>query len=109
MQADEDVVEHAQRAEHLRVLERARDAAARDRVRREIEQALAGERHAAGIRPVEPGEDVEDGGLAGAVGPDQPEDLALRHLEAHVGERRQPAEADGEILDAQQRHAASPT
>src|SRR5437773_1241950 len=43
--------------------------------------------HHAGLGHQEAVEHVEERRLAGAVGADHAEDLALAHLEAHVGER----------------------
>ena len=40
---------------------------------------------------------VEERGLAGAVGPDETADLAGGHLEADVGDRRDPAEAHADV------------
>src|SRR5262249_33575195 len=45
----------------------------------------------------EAGDDVERGGLAGAVRADQADDGAERDLEADPAERDQPADVDGEI------------
>src|SRR3990170_585427 len=53
-------------------------------------------RHPAGRRGKEPGDDVEEGGLAAATGPDDGEELALGHLEADVGEHRHRAAVDVE-------------
>src|SRR5690606_15112803 len=48
-----------------------------------------------------PGDDVEEGGLAGAVGADQPVDLPAPDLDADVGERLQAAEALAHAGDRQ--------
>jgi len=106
MLADQDVVERGERPEDLGVLERARHATAGDLVRRQSQQVDAVEGGAAGGRAIEAGQHVEDGRLPGAVGADQREDLAPRRVEAHAAERGEPAEGDGEILDAEQRHAS---
>src|SRR5262249_51595438 len=55
---------------------------------------------------VEAGDAVEDGGLAGAVGPDQRGDLPARRREAKVADGNEPAEAHGQVLDAQHRICA---
>src|SRR5205085_1607816 len=76
-------------------LERARDPALRDQVRGETDDALTLEPDVAGVGPVDPGHEIEDGRLAGAVRPDQADDLALAdldvetvdHLQASEGER----------------------
>ena len=55
----------------------------------------------------EPGDHVEQGGLAGAVGADQPEDLPLPQLQAHAIEGQQAAEAAADRLHLEQGHGAS--
>ena len=56
----------------------------------------------AAVRAQQPGEHAQEGGLAGAVGAEHRERLALVHAHAHAGERRplavaplQPFELDG--------------
>ena len=44
-------------------------------------------------RDVDPGDEVEDRGLARAVGPDEPDKLLGQDRDVEVGDRRQPAEA----------------
>ena len=48
---------------------------------------------------VDAGEGVEQRGLAGAVGPDDREDLAAVHLQGDVVQRGDAAEAEGDVLD----------
>ena len=48
--------------------------------------------------PQQGGEHADEGGLAGAVGPEEPEDLALLHHEVDAGDRGQVAEAADEAL-----------
>jgi len=57
----------------------------------------------AGIGGIEPGEDLEQGGLARAVGPDQREDLALGDLKAEPAQRVESAEADREVANLEHR------
>src|SRR5262249_6718651 len=47
----------------------------------------------------ERGEDPDGRGFAGAVGPEEPEDLTLRHREVDLVQRDPPAEALVETLD----------
>src|SRR5262249_19762413 len=103
MAADQDGVEGRELAEHLGVLEGARDAAPRDLMRRQCQEVVVAERYPAARGAVEAGDHVEDGRLAGAVGTDQREDLSLPHLEPEPAQRREAAEADREILDAEHR------
>ena len=104
MRADEHVVEHGHRPEELDVLERARDAAPDDAVRRRVQQALAVEVELARVGLVEPRDHVEERRLAGAVRADQPDDLALLDVERDVVDRDDAAEAAGDVADGEQRH-----
>jgi hypothetical protein len=103
MAADQDVVEGRQLAEHLGVLERARDTPPRDLMRRQRAQVVAAESDPALRRTVEARDHVEHGRLAGAVGADQREDLPIADLEAEPAQRREAAEADREIFDTEHR------
>ena len=55
---------------------------------------------AALARFVEAGDAIEDGGLAGAVRPDQRGDVALTRVKRQVVHRDQSAEAHGQVFDA---------
>ena len=90
--------------EEREVLEGARDPAPDDLVRRNPEEVVAVEDDAPPFGLVEPRDDVERGRLAGAVRPDQPDDLALLGRERHVVERENAAEAAGQVLDREERH-----
>ena len=63
--------------------------------------------HLAGIGPIDAGDQVEAGGLAGAVGADQRDDLALGHGEAHLLHGPQAAEALRHRADLEQRRHVS--
>ena len=104
VRADEHVVEHRHRAEQLDVLERARDPATNDAVRRRAQQALAVEAQRAGVRLVEPGDHVEERGLAGAVRPDQADDLPRLDVERDIVDRDDPAEPPRHVANLEQRH-----
>ena len=67
------------------------------------EDRAALEQDVALVGNVEPGQAVEERGLAGAVGADQPGDLARRHVEGHAVERDDAAEAHRNVAHAQQR------
>ena len=71
MRADRDVLPHGQARERLHDLEGARDAAAREPVRRLAGDVGAVVDDAAFARRQEAGDDREQRGLAGAVRPDQ--------------------------------------
>src|SRR5262249_51054841 len=106
--ADEDVLEDGHRPEELDVLERPRDALADDARRRLAQERRAVERHRPRVRRVEPGDDVERGGLAGAVRADQPRDLPALDVERDAVESDDATEAKGDVLDSEQRHRDNP-
>ena len=56
-----------------------------------------------GRRCADAGDDVEESGLACAVRADEPEDLAMRDIDADVVERGDPAEAHGDALEVERR------
>ena len=70
-----------------------------ERVAQDVE---AGDAHRAGTRRQVPGEDPHRGRLAGAVGPEETDDLPLRDLEGNVVERAQGAEGPREVGDGDQ-------
>ncbi|MDE0608283.1 MAG: hypothetical protein OXH77_00020 [Anaerolineaceae bacterium] len=74
-------------------------------------QVSAGERHPAGERPLQAGQGAQQGGLAGAIGPDQADQLARRQRKVGVRHQRQrraapPTVADGQSPGTQQAHDA---
>src|SRR5688572_10358465 len=90
------VLQHRHAAERPVVLEGAHDAQARDAVRRQAEDRLAGKADLALVGGVGAGDDVEGGGLAGAIRADHAEDLAFAQVEVEPGHGGQPAEALGQ-------------
>src|SRR5712671_5966167 len=87
MPADHDVIEHAHMMKQRKVLEGAADAEGRPGVgveRGDIPPAI--EQLAFG-RPVAARDAVDDRGLAGAVGADNREQLAVVHAKTDLGER----------------------
>ncbi len=70
-----------------------------DPVRRARQDALAFQENVAVARLVEPGEAIEQRRLAGAVRPDQAEDLALMHIEGHAVQRDDAAEHDADVAN----------
>jgi len=90
--ADDDVVEHRKSGERLDELEGAADARGADLVGTKALDRLSIEKNLARIRREHAGDHVEDRGLARAVGPDQPVDAALRHLERGLADGLQSAE-----------------
>jgi hypothetical protein len=73
-----------------------------------VQQALALEPDVTFVRRVEPGDDVEGGGLAGAVRADQTDDLARLGVEGDAVERDDPAEMLGHILDLEEGQGGIP-
>ena len=90
--ADHHVLQRRHLGEQPDVLEGARDARLGHLVHRAGLVGLAAELEAAAVGDVQAGDDVEEGGLAGAVGADQAVDLAALDGDAHVGQRLQAAE-----------------
>jgi hypothetical protein len=80
--------------EEALVLERAGDAEGRDDVRGATDQFLPTvvEPDPAVRRPVNAGDQVEDGRLPGAIGPDEPDDLALLDAEGKIVDGPESAE-----------------
>src|SRR5690606_5698423 len=105
--ADHQVVEGADAVEDPRHLEHAQHAKARELGRVQAEDAAAVELHFAGIGQHVPGEHVEQGGLARAVGTDQADQFALGDIHADAIDRPQAAEALLDAADFEQRHQAS--
>ena len=97
---EHQVVQHGEVLEERDVLEGAGHPEVCDPVRPHAEDALAEELHAAALRPVDTGEDVEDRGLAGAVGADDGEQLARTDLEGRPRDRVDPREGQVHVLDA---------
>ncbi|MGX1297675.1 hypothetical protein AB7M75_007583 [Bradyrhizobium ottawaense] len=102
--ADQEVGEHGRVLEQLDVLEGAGDAELGDVVRRLFGDILILEEDAARGRPVDPRDQVEDRALAGAVGTDNREDLALLDRERDRVDRFQPSEMQRQILGAEIAH-----
>ncbi len=84
---------HRHGAEQAEILEGAADAERGDAVARRLEQRAPLEADRAAVEAIEPGQAVEQRRLAGAVGPDQAEDLAGRDVERDAVERDDAAEA----------------
>src|SRR5690242_7939118 len=84
-------------------LERAGEAEAADGVRLESHHRAAVEADLAGVGGEEARQQVEGGGLAGAVRTDEPEHLAARHLEREIAHRLEASEALREPRDLEQR------
>src|SRR5207302_8335671 len=86
----------------------ARDAPAGDRVRGEAADRPTRELDVAPRGGQLAGDQVEEGGLAGAVGADDRAALARLHLERHAVERGERAEAPGERVAPEKGRAHAP-
>src|SRR5687768_3496636 len=94
--ADHHVLKRRQVGEQADVLEGARDSGLRHVVRLQPAQAAPAEGERAGVGGVDPGQHVEERGLARAVRSDQAVDLALTDREGDVLQRLHAAEALGD-------------
>ncbi len=102
--ADQEVGEHGGILEQFDVLERAGDAEFGDAECRLLRDVFILEINAARGRIVDPRNQVEDRALAGPVGTDNRQYLALLDREADGVDRFQAAEMQGQILGAEIAH-----
>ena len=104
-----DVLHHGHARERLHDLEGAGKPAPR-RLERPLGRHIdAAEPDAAGLRAVHAGHQVDEGGLAGPVGADQADDLALLETEAHIVDGLDAAEAMAEAIGHQDGRAHAAT
>ena len=101
-QAAEDVVQDRQARKDAEVLKGPGDSQAGHPVGRLPGNIGALEADGPGVGPDDPGETVDEGGLAGAVGADEGSDLAPAGDEADVVQGRQTAEMLAEAGNFQQ-------
>ena len=106
--ADHDVLDRCHAGERPELLERARDPEVADLVGTEGGDVVAVEGDPAGVRPLEAGDQIEERGLAGAVRPDDADQLARRHREGDAPVGHDAAEALGDVRDGEQAHRALP-
>jgi hypothetical protein len=102
---DVDVLEHRELVEDRRLLERAADADADDRVLLAPDQLLPREHDRAARRADEVGDRVDERRLAGAVGTDDEAHLVLVEDEVETVDRVELVERDDEVGDLQQLRA----
>ena len=81
------VLKHAEAAEEADSLKRPRHPVPRQLKRRPPGHVPAGEPHAALVRSLEPGQDIDEGGLARAVRPDEAKDFVLTQMQARAADR----------------------
>ena len=104
MTADQQIAQHGRILEQFDVLEGAGNAEAGDLVGRLLGDVLVLEKDLARGRRIDPRDQVEDRTLAGAVGADDREDLALLHGEADGIDRLQAAEVQGQVFRTEIAH-----
>jgi len=104
--ADEHVFQHGHVTEEALVLERSGNAEARDDVGGEADQLppTVIEPDSTLRRPVEAGDQIEDGRLPRAVGPDESDDLALFDPECEIVHGPEAAEVLRQALGLEKRH-----
>src|SRR5262249_23034999 len=93
---DGEIVPHGEVAEDLHRLEGASDAEPGDLVGLEAFEAPTPEKHSARVGTEQVGDQVEDGSLARAVGTDEADHRARRHLERAGAHRADAAEDLGQ-------------
>src|SRR5262249_20820755 len=101
---DDQVFEHGHAAERLWNLERARHAGAAAPLGRQMRNVRSGEADAAGCARDRSIDDVEQGGLAGAVRPDDAERLAFFEREIDSISYHHGAEAFADALEREDGH-----
>src|SRR5262245_50415343 len=82
--ADDDVFHHRQTREWLHQLEGAPKPGPADLIGSPAIDASARQADLARFRPIDARDQIETGGLAGAIGANQADDRALGHVEAHI-------------------------
>jgi hypothetical protein len=99
MAADQHVVEHRQLLEQGRLLEGAHEAERGDAAGAQARDVPSLEQHPSRRGRVEAADDVEGGGLAGAVRTDQAADLAPLDREREIVDRAEAAKPPAQPLD----------
>ncbi len=109
LRRDPQVLGNAQPRKHALDLQRALDAEPADVVRLETGDVAPGKEDASVVGREQAGDEIEQGGLAGAVRADDGVQPSARERVAQVVDRDEAAEALGETLDAQDRLAHGST
>ena len=97
--AQADVVQDAQLLEQADILKGPGNPGGGDAVAAPVADVLAPESDSAGAEAEDPGDEIEHGGLAGAVGPDKPHQLSGENLQGKIGQGLEAAEAVGKVGD----------
>jgi len=104
MGAHQHIVQHAEIGEDAAVLEGARQAERGQPFGGQAGDVAATQPRRAGVGLVEPGHEVEQRRLAGTVGADDADELALRDVEIDIVDGRQTAEPAREAANLEQWH-----
>src|SRR5437764_5003633 len=99
MQTGQHVFEYGVRTEHAGTLKGAYQSQTGDLMWFQPVESCAAIADLAFGRFQKAGDDVESSRLAGAVRPDEAQKLAFIDDEIHVGDRNEPAEMHGDMLD----------
>ena len=102
MPADQQVLQQRGIGEQLDVLEGARDPQPGDHMRRRAGDVLPVKQQLAFGGIIDPADQIEDRGLAGAIRADDREDLTFLDSEAHRIDRADTAEPDRDFLGVEQ-------
>ncbi len=99
MVAGEDIVQHRHAPEELDILEGPAQAPGGPAIRRQTHQFPAGHEDAAGGGRDQAVDQIEAGGLAGAVGADETQNLPRLHGKRDAVHGLNPAEVLGQVID----------
>ena len=95
------VLPHGERAEEAEVLEGADDTEPGQFVGRLLPHVGSVEGDRSTVGGNEPGDDVDEGGLARTIGSDDPDDLAAHRLHTGIAQGRESAERDLDVVGLQ--------
>jgi len=107
LDGQEHVVHHAELGKQRGDLKRAAQAQTRAAERLKARDVAVEEANAAGAWRDETGDDVEERRLAGAVGADDDEPLAVGRVHVDAAERQEPAEVVTQAFDGERVHHRS--
>ena len=96
------VVQHAETWEQTDVLKCPRDTCCSDLMRLALTQSLRTQLDLTGVRLIDTGQQIEDGGLARAVRTDQPVQTCARQSERKLLDSFQAAERNPDLTHIQQ-------
>ena len=108
--AQHQVLLHGELVDHVQLLEQDAHAEVHGLPRAARVVLLAAQQDGAGAAPLRPGQDLDQGGLARPVLPDDAVDRVAVDVEAHPAQRVHPGKVLRDVLDFQQllRHARPP-